>query len=83
MPAEGWFDHHAPGVWARPGDMREKLLRGDFGAALCDLLHFPVHRESSTGVGAGQMTACRSLGRPRDRWADGARAGRAGLTSKH
>ena len=83
MPAEGWFDHHAPGVCTRPGDMRKKLLRGELEQPSIDLLHFPVHRESRMGVSAGQRTACRSLGRPRNRWAGRARAGRAGVTSKH
>ena len=76
-------DNQAPRVRTRTGDMKKKLLRGEFEQPSIDLLHFPVHRESRMGVGAGQRTACRSLDRPRDRWADGARAGRAGLTSQH
>ena len=76
-------DKQAPRVKTRGEEKVIKLLRGELAAALCDLLHFPVHQESRMGVGAGQRTACRSLDRPRDRWADGARAGRAGVTSQH
>ena len=56
------LDHNAPGVWARPGDMRAKLLRGAFGAALCDLLHFPVHRESIMGRGCGSKDSLQKPG---------------------
>lgn len=77
------FDKQAPRVWTRPEYMKKKLLRGEFEQPSIDLLHFPVHRGSRMGEGVGQRIAFRSLDRPRDRWADHARAGRAGLTSQH
>ena len=76
-------DKQAPRVKTRGEEKVIKLLRGELEQPSIDLLHFPVHRESRMGVSAGQRTACRSLDRPCDWWADGARAGRAGLTSKH